>query len=313
MRSREATGERPNRLRIGRVPAATIGLASVLLEDHNMLKNGRLVAIILAAALLAGAAAPDAPKPPSKDKAQGKPIAAAGIVTDVKDKEGFVMIWTDGEDAPAKYVFGEGFDKTVFGFPPAGKAIFTVGRVHFTYSAGDDTRQVLKMEKELPLAKGTITGQVMFANDFWVAVKPKQGRTDGFAVGPPAWKEMGERLKALQVGDIVTIKFYTDIERHRIVTLDVAPRKAAPDPPAPKPPAPAPAPSRQPTATSAPATSRPAQTPEQQARSKLTRAQLLLDNGMKERAKELLESIVTSHPGTEAAKEAEAKLAGLRN
>jgi hypothetical protein len=284
------------------------------MEDRNMLTSGRLVAIVLAAGLSAGAAAPDAPKQASKDKGQGKPIAAAGIVTDVKDKEGFVMIWTDGEDEPAKYVFREGFDKTIFGFPPAGKAIFTVGRVHFTYSTSDDARQVLSMEKEPPLAKGTVTGQVMFANDFWVAVKPKAGHLDGYAVGPPAWKEMGERIKTLQKGDIVTIKFYTDIERHRIVTLDVAPHKAAVETPAPKPPAPAPpAPSPQAPVASAPATSRPAQSPEQQARSNLTRAQLYLDSGMKQRAKELLESIVKSHPGTEAGKEAELKLMELRD
>lgn len=278
-----------------------------------MLSSARLVAILLAAAVLSGAAAPDAPKQPSKDKAQGKPIAAAGIVTDMKDKEGFVMIWTDGEEEPAKYVFREGFDKTIFGFPPAGKAIFTVGRVHFTYSTSDDTRQVLSMEKEPPVAKGTVTGQVMFANDFWVAVKPKTGRMEGYAVGPPAWKEMGERLKTLQKGDTVTIKFYTDVERHRIVTLDVAPRKPAAETPAPKvAPSPAPTPSPK-EATTAPAAPRPAQSPEQQARAKLTSAQLYLDGGLKDRAKDLLESIVKSHPGTEAAKEAEAKLKELHD
>ena len=276
-----------------------------------MLTNGRLAAMVLAAALLAEGAAADAPKQASQGKGQGKTIAAAGIVTDVKDKGGFVMIWTDGEDAPAKYVFAKGFDKTVFGFPPAGKAIFTVGRVHFTYSKSDDTRQVLRMKKEKPRARGTVTGQVMFANDFWVAVKPKKGRLEGYAVGPPAWKEMGKRLKELQKGDIVTIKFYTDIERHRIVTLDVAPRKPAAKTPAPK--SPGPAPSRRVTTTSAPATSRPASSPEQHARSKLTLAQLYLDNGMKERAKELLGSIIKSHPRTEAAKEAQAKLTELRD
>jgi hypothetical protein len=255
-----------------------------------MLTNGRLAPMVLAGALLAAGAAAGAPKQAS----QGKPIAAAGIVTDVKDKEGFVMIWTDGEDAPAKYVFAKGFDKTVFGFPPAGKAIFTVGRVHFTYSKSDDTRQVLSMKKERPLARGTVTGQVMFANSFWVAVQPRKGRLEGYAVGPPAWKEMGERLKKLQKGDIVTIKFYTDIERHRIVTLEVAPRKPAAETPAPKPPAPAP--SRRATTTSAPATSGPAQSAEQQARSKLKCVQLYLDNGMKERAKDLLGSIIKSYP-----------------
>ena len=95
------------------------------------------------------------------------------------------------------------------------------------------------------------------------------------------------------------------------MTLDVAPRKPAAKTPAPK--SPGPAPSRRVTTTSAPATSRPASSPEQHARSKLTLAQLYLDNGMKERAKELLGSIIKSHPRTEAAKEAQAKLTELRD
>jgi hypothetical protein len=32
---------------------------------------------------------------------------------------------------------------------------------------------------------------------------------------------MGARLKALKKGDRVTIKFHTDVERHRIETLSV--------------------------------------------------------------------------------------------
>ena len=276
-----------------------------------MVMSGRLAAMVLAAALLGAGAAGDAPKQAGQGKARGKPTAAAGIVTDVQTNAGFVMIWTDGEDAPAKYVFGEGFDKRVFGFPPAGKAIFTVGRVQFTYAQRDDTRQVLSMKKEKPRARGTVTGRVMFANSFWVAVKPRQGRLEGYAVGGRSWKEMGQRLKTLQKGDIVTIQFYTDIERHRIVTLRVAPRKPAGATPAPKPPASASSPGA--TTTSAPATSRPAQSAEQQARSKLTLAQVYLDNGMKERAKEMLGSLIKSHPGTQAAKEAQAKLTKLRD
>ena len=60
---------------------------------------------------------------------------------------------------------------------------------------------------------------------------------DGYAIAGPGG--MGDRLKALHTGDIVTIKFHTDVERHRIDTMQVTPGKPADSQP--KPPATGPA------------------------------------------------------------------------
>jgi len=193
----------------------------------------RKAAILLAAALLAGSVfAADQPK-------NTKKATAAGILTDIKPdpaKPDTVMLWTDGEDAPVKFTLGEGFDKKAFGFPPAGKGIFTTDRVQFTYTKGDEGNTLLAIRKERTLPKGTVTGVVLFSNDFWVAVKPKVGPPDGYAIGAGSGP-INEKLKTLQKGDIVTIKFHTDIERHRIDALTVVRAKPAGDPPATNPPA----------------------------------------------------------------------------
>jgi hypothetical protein len=268
-------------------------------------------AILLAAAVLAGGViAADKPK----DAKEGAPVAAAGVVTDIKPD--FVMLWVDGEDAPTKFAFAEGFDKNTFGFLPKCKGVFSPDRVQFTYIKGDDGNKVLTMKLPYKVAPpqpmGTVTGVVLFSNDFWVAVKPKAGPLDGYAISwPPG--EMVARLKALQKGDTVTIKFHTDFERHRIETLQVVPAKPGGDPPAAKPPAPAAkvqlVPTTAPAAT--PVTSQPAQSLEEQARGKLQLAQLYIDNRMKDQAKEMLQNIIRLYPDTEAAKEAKARLAEL--
>jgi hypothetical protein len=175
----------------------------------------RKAAIFLAAALLAGSAsAADSPK----DAKPGKPITAVGVLTD--NKANVTTIWVDGEDAPTKFALAEGFDKNTFGFPPKGKGVFVPDRVQFTYSKGADGNKVLAMQRAKTPLKGTVTGEVLFSNDFWVAVKPKNGPLDGYAINwPPG--NMVARLKALKKGDRVTIKFHTDVERHRIETLQV--------------------------------------------------------------------------------------------
>jgi hypothetical protein len=55
-------------------------------------------------------------------------------------------------------------------------------------------------------------------------VKPKNRPLDGYAISwPPG--NMVAGLKALKKGDRVTIRFHTDVERHRIETLQVFPAK----------------------------------------------------------------------------------------
>ncbi len=57
-------------------------------------------------------------------------------------------------------------------------------------------------------------------NDFWIELKPKRGVADAFAPGANYNdKAFMTKLRGLKPGDSVTIKFTTDFERHRIVTL----------------------------------------------------------------------------------------------
>jgi len=176
-------------------------------------------AIVLAAALLtSGVIASESPK----DAKPGKPITAVGVLTD--NKANVAMIWVDGEDTPTKFALAEGFDKNTFGFPPKGKGVFVPDRVQFAYIKGDDGNKVLTMRRAKTPLKGTVTGEVQFSNDFWVAVKPQRGPLDGYAITwPPG--DMVAKLKALKKGDRVTIKFHTDVERHRIEALEVLPAK----------------------------------------------------------------------------------------
>ena len=192
----------------------------------------RKAAIFLAATLWAsGVIAADSPK----NAKPGKPTTATGVLTENDSKKVGIMIWVDGEDAPTKFLLAEGFDKkNTFAFPPKGKGVFVPDRVRFTYVKGDDGNKVTVMQlaTKKPL-NGTVTGEVLFSNDFWVAVKPKNGPLDGYAINwPPG--NMVARLKALKKGDRVTIKFHTDGERHRIDTLQVLPAKSGGKPPATK-------------------------------------------------------------------------------
>jgi hypothetical protein len=170
----------------------------------------RNAALVLAAALAAGGAfGADRPK----DAKDGKPISAAGIMTDTKGES--ITIWTDGEDEPVTYLLADRFDKKTL------QGIFTISRVRFAYTKDGDSRKLLAIRKERPLAGGTVTGTVLFSNDFWLVVKPKAGPPDGYALGaaPENAGLLGKRLKAVQKGDTVTLRFHTDFERHRIDAL----------------------------------------------------------------------------------------------
>ena len=113
----------------------------------------RKAAIVLAATLLAGSViTADSPKDAKPDK----PIAATGLLAENGNRnKDFAMIWVDGEDAPTKFAFAEGFDKDTFGFPPKGKGVFDPDRVQFTYIKGDDGNKVLTMQRAKTPMKGT--------------------------------------------------------------------------------------------------------------------------------------------------------------
>jgi hypothetical protein len=129
----------------------------------------------------------------------------------------WLSVKADGEDEPVKYLVGSADAKLVETL----KSIFNASRVQLTYQPAGDARQLLSIKKQVLKKSGTVTGAVVKVyNDFWVEVKPKNGQADAYAPGANYNdKEFMARLKALQPGEVVTIKFYTDFERHRIETL----------------------------------------------------------------------------------------------
>src|ERR1035437_239824 len=121
----------------------------------------RNAAFILAAALLVGIVIAEAP-PPAKPAA---PVTGAGILIETPGDG--ILVLTDGEDTPAKYVYAESFNKA------SAKGIFTDSRVQMTYLNADGTRKLLTLKKDPRPATGTVTGMVCYTNDYWIAVKPK--------------------------------------------------------------------------------------------------------------------------------------------
>jgi hypothetical protein len=63
-----------------------------------------------------------------------------------------------------------------------------------------------------------VTGEVVRNNGWWIEVKPRNGPTEGYAAHFPFEKsvQVMAQLEELKPGDIVTIQFITDFERHRI-------------------------------------------------------------------------------------------------
>ena len=181
--------------------------------------------ILAMAALLAGGilvAALQADSKPAKGGKEGGPITAGAILMSDANKDS-LMAFTDGEDAPVKYVFGDKLDKSMLGVMKMG-GLFSWSRIVITYTRDGDTRTLLSIRKDTVPAKGMVTGTVIYHTDFGVIVKPPKGPPDGYALNfPPAAN--ADKLKALNPGDVVAIKFHTDIERHRIDSLDVAPQK----------------------------------------------------------------------------------------
>lgn len=89
------------------------------------------------------------------------------------------------------------------------------------YKKDGDSRRLVSLKKQVLKDSGTVTGVVVNVyNDFWVEVKPKDGPSDAYAPGANYNdKDFMAKLKGLKPGDSVTIKFNTDGERHRILTL----------------------------------------------------------------------------------------------
>jgi hypothetical protein len=91
------------------------------------------------------------------------------------------------------------------------------------------SRQLVSIRKLRPRPAGVVTGEVLHAYDWCAEVGPKGGPPGGT---PPTSllgrtnpsdknKALMEKPKELRPGDIVTARFTTDLERHRIEALQV--------------------------------------------------------------------------------------------
>ena len=94
--------------------------------------------------------------------------------------------------------------------------------MRLTYKLDGETRHLTGIEKIAGKANGTVVGEVVETHGWWVEVKPKDGPPEGYACNYPKekWDATQAQIKTLEKGDIVSIKFVTDGERHRIVQMD---------------------------------------------------------------------------------------------
>jgi hypothetical protein len=159
--------------------------------------------------------------PDSAGRAQEKKEApksgtVSGTVTDKKDKT--ITVRPDGAEDPVTYDFSASTDKAMLN---ALNHIFSVGRVQLTYKMDGDTRRLVSIKKIVLRPTGTVTGVVLHNNGWWIEVKPTNGPSEGYAAHFPfeKAKDIMDKMKGLEKGDIVTITFVTDGERHRIDTL----------------------------------------------------------------------------------------------
>jgi hypothetical protein len=183
--------------------------------EMTMLRGLVLLALSCVVLLFSVVVSPAVAPAADKDTAK-KGGKVAGILIDKKAE--WMTVKADGEDEPVKYLIDSKSDKKM---DQALKLIFPASRVQLTYKHSGDSRQLVSIKKQVLKTTGTVTGVVVKVyDDFWVEVKPKNGPSDAYAPGANYKdKAFMEKLKGLKPGDSVTIKFYTDFERHRILTL----------------------------------------------------------------------------------------------
>jgi hypothetical protein len=181
--------------------------------------SGRLLVVAVLCAFAAIAVPGTARSADSKAPAP-KRVVVSGIYVDRKDNKGDILTFlTDGEEEIKTYTL-EGADKSVFA---AMQKIFPNCRIRIAYKEDGDVRHIVAVEKIATRPTGIFVGEVIFVkNNFWIAVKPKNGPPDAFALGFDSNKggPLVELLKSLQKGDIIAVKYNTDFERHRIVQLE---------------------------------------------------------------------------------------------
>lgn len=141
----------------------------------------------------------------------------AGIMFDYDRKQNWLTVKVDGEAEPGKYLIDPADKKLAEEL----KSVFNASRVKLTFKQDGNARRLVSIARQVAKAQGTMTGEVVAVhNNFWVELQPKHGVADAFATGAN-YKDpqfMAE-LKGLQPGDVVTIKYNTDFERHRILSM----------------------------------------------------------------------------------------------
>lgn len=178
--------------------------------------------VIFGLALFAGFARADSKD--SDKKSELKPAGVVGgLMTDFKNDH--MVVQLDDQDEPINFFYASGITQPGL----ANQHIFPVDRINLKYKTEGDKKIVVAVEKVPGRANGVIIGKVLKVyGNFWVAVQPKEGMIEGFALNqsPDKPTAVSDTLKSLNPGDLVAIKYATDFERHRILQLEVKPAPA---------------------------------------------------------------------------------------
>jgi hypothetical protein len=167
-----------------------------------------LSALVLLGLAGIGAGGGDAPK---------KGGTVSGIVFDKEEKTLKLKVKIDGEEEPATFLVDAADKKLAKSL----QLIFSVARVRLTYKWNGDNRQLVSIDKTGTKGQGSITGTVLATHKYWLEVRPKNGPPEGYCATYPkeVWDATEAKIGQLQKGDTVTIRYYTDIERHRIQSI----------------------------------------------------------------------------------------------
>ncbi len=192
------------------------------------MKGRRRAVRMISFVMLIGVLRPALPASVTQKRAPERELRVAGIMFDFDRKNNWMTVKADGEDEPVKYLIDPENRKLAERL----QTVFNASRVRLTYKAEGDSRRLVSIQRHILKESGTVTGVVVKVhNDFWIEVKPKKGVADAFAPGANYNDEaFMAKLKALQPGDSVTIRFTTDSERHRILALRKNPVQAKPSP-----------------------------------------------------------------------------------
>jgi hypothetical protein len=168
----------------------------------------RELAVPTFCAVLFLGSSPPAARAADKDTAK-KGGTVQGVLMESRDT--WIQVWGDQEKEPVTYQFSHGSEKRM---RKAINGIFHATRVQLTYKLDGDKRQLVSIRSLMKKTSGTVTGEVVY-NDggWWIVLKFKSGVRNAYAVKGTPDKD---KVKELQKGDVVTVRYSTDSERHRI-------------------------------------------------------------------------------------------------